>query len=190
MAIPVAEFEPVSFFVGDTVTWRKSLSDYPADQSWALSYFFQGPGFFSTAAAASGASHLVTIAAATTLGQVPGRYRLIGITTKASERATVYDGECLLGRNFAEDLAGFDTRSHARKCLEAIEAVLEGRASRSDLTYSIAGRQVGHYTLKELIEARDYWASKVLEEERQALIDAGQGPKHHIAVRFNNWRGN
>ena len=70
----ISLFEPRSFTAGDTVVWKRSLSDYPATASWVLSYTFNGPDKYAATAAASGDDFLVTLLAATTAVYLPGYY--------------------------------------------------------------------------------------------------------------------
>lgn len=183
MALPVATSEVLEFTKGDTVTWRVNYSDYPANDSWVLTYYLRGPANFSFVATADGPTHVVLVPAADTATYEIGRYLLVGLVSKGAERKQVYSGQVLVKEDWANQEAGFDPRSHARKCLDAIEAVLEGRATRSDQTYQVGGRSVSHYSFEELTKMRDYYLAEVAAEE--ALN--GPGNKY-IYARFREWR--
>ena len=44
MAITISETEPLDFYSGETVKWKRTdLSDYPAP-TWTLNYFLQKSG--------------------------------------------------------------------------------------------------------------------------------------------------
>ena len=61
--------EPESLVAGDTVTWQKTLSDYPASDGWVLSYrLINAAGNIDITSSASGDDHLVSVAATATAG--------------------------------------------------------------------------------------------------------------------------
>ena len=71
--------EPEQFRAGDTIKWKRSLSDYKASESWVLKYAFRGtPGVIDITSSASGDDHLVNEVAATTAAYSPGIYDVIG----------------------------------------------------------------------------------------------------------------
>ena len=182
--------EPTEFTAGETVKWRREdlTTHYPADE-WTLTYFIFGRrgNYDPIVATADGEEFGVTLSATVTATYVPGDYTLVGRVSKAGEVYPAYEGKLTVFQD-PSNIGGqtFDDRSHARKCLEAIEAVLEGRAGRADKSYQIAGRPVEHFTLKELIEARDVWAGKVASEEAAELVKQGKSNGRLIGIRFHN----
>ena len=80
MAEPKA-YEPEKLTSGVTWKWNKTLSDYPANESWYLVYYLRKNGATATScsATADGDTHLVTVAAATTAGYAAGVYDFISI---------------------------------------------------------------------------------------------------------------
>jgi hypothetical protein len=145
MTAPVPSREPDKLSAGTTWTWRRDdLSDYPANGGWSLSYAFAmlGAQFVVNGGmvVASGASFLVTVPVATTSPIVPGTYTW-GARV-ADGGGNVYEagrGRLLVLPSL---VAGADPRTHARKVLDAIEAAIEGRASRTDLQYEIGGQRL------------------------------------------------
>src|SRR4051812_12652543 len=115
------EIEPTSFIAGDTVSWTKSLSDYSAAEGWVLTYEFRGSVRKTVVCTADAAAHLATISAITSATFAPGVYYVTAFVTKATERYTVYQGRIQVQPNPAVGTSSFDGRSHARRCLEAIE---------------------------------------------------------------------
>ena len=66
--------EPKRITAGDSVTWTRSLSDYPASSGWVLSYaLINAAGKISITATASGADHLISVSATTSVGWAAGR---------------------------------------------------------------------------------------------------------------------
>ena len=63
-----------------------------------------------------------------------------------------------------------DPRSHAEKTLEAIEALIEGRATKDVQSYSIAGRSLTKMTVDELQRWRRYYQAQVLAQRGKGRV--------------------
>lgn len=182
MTIAIPTTEPIEVRAGDTVKWTRLLSDYPPS-IWTLSYALRGlPGEINITATDNGdGSHLVSVTPATTVAWKPGRYSWTAKVTNGSDVYTVDSGFVEILEDLSEISGAHDTRSHARKMLDALEAVLEGRASRSDTTYRLPdGRSLQNMTHLELRNEWIFWHAKVVQEERAA----GLRPGNRILVRF------
>lgn len=184
MSIPTTE--PVSFTSGDTVAWTRTLDDYPASSSWVLAYtFINGAARFTVTASASGADHAVSIAASTSAGYSPGAYTWQATVTKASERYTVGKGTCQVLPNL-EAASQYDTRTSARKALEAADLALATYGSKAYLQeYDINGRRQKFQTPGDFLAFRDKLRAEVRREENAERIAAGLAPRNQISVRFN-----
>lgn len=175
---------PASVNAGDTIQWTRSISDYPASSGWALSYvLINAAGKISISGSASGADFAVTVAAATSALWTPGTYDWREQVSKAGEVFTTGSGRITVAPSFATN-ATLDSRSAARRALEAIEAVLEGRASSAVAEYEIAGRRVKHIPVSELLVLRDRYAGMVAKEDAAANVAAGLPDRRRIYVRF------
>lgn len=167
---------------GDTAKWLRSLDDYPASQSWVLTYtLVSAAQRYTFTATASGNDHLVNVAAATTTTWAPGTYTWVARASKAGEVFTVGSGTMVVRPSFA---AAVDARSHARKVLEAIEAVLEGRASSEVAQYEIAGRSLRYIEPSELLKLRDRYRAEVAREDAAQRVAAGLPDQRRVFVRF------
>src|SRR4051812_4744628 len=91
--------EPKQFIAGDTVSWTKSLSDYPASSGWTLTYEFRSTKRHTVVCAPSGSDHLATIAAVDSATFAAGRYYVFAYATKAAERYSVWQGEIAVKAN-------------------------------------------------------------------------------------------
>jgi hypothetical protein len=175
--------EPSSVNAGDTWRWTRSLADYPASAGWALSYtLINASAKITVNASASGDDHAVTVAAATTAGYAAGTYDWRARVSKAGEVYTVGEGRLTVRNAFSA--ATFDARTHARKTLDAIEAVIEGRASSSTAEYTIAGRSLKHIPVADLLALRDKYRAEVLREDAAAAVAAGLPDRRRVFVRF------
>ncbi len=175
--------EPSSVNAGDTWRWTRSLADYPASAGWALSYtLINASAKITVNASASGDDHAVTVAAATTSGYAAGTYDWRARVSRAGEVYTVGEGRLTVRNAFSA--ATFDARTHARKTLDAIEAVIEGRASSSTAEYTIAGRSLKHIPMADLLALRDKYRAEVLREDAAAAVAAGLPDRRRVFVRF------
>lgn len=69
------------------------------------------------------------------------------------------------------------TQSHAEKVLQAIEAVIESRATKEQASIAIAGRQVQYIPLGELLRFRSEYKRLVQQEKIEAGLYQKTGQK-------------
>jgi hypothetical protein len=170
--------EPARIIAGDTAKWLKSLPDYLASDGWALSYELVSPANrYTFNATPDGDQFLVTVAATTTATWVAGSYAWRARVTRSGEVFTVGSGHINVDPSFA---AVGDARGHARRTLDAIEAVLENRASSATAEYQIAGRSLKYIPIPELLTLRDKYRQEVAREDAAGRL----GGSGRIYVRF------
>jgi len=167
MAATIPELEPVAFAAGDSLSWTKSLADYTIADGWSLAYYFRGNKLsaLDLTSTASGTLHLVSITTAQSAGLIAGDYSVEGYAVKTGERVRIYTGTIKVTPNFATLTAGDDTRSIARRTLDNIEAVIEGRASSSILNSTVNGTSLQRIPVADLLKLRDYYKTIVAGEE-------------------------
>jgi hypothetical protein len=181
MAATTLSAVPSSFYQGDTLDLLVELSDYSAADGWVLSYYFKNSGGnFSITSAASGAKHAFAEVAADTATWLPGVYAVVGKVTDGTSTHTVSTGQIEILRDLSTS-ENFDTRSHAKKCLDAINLVLEGKATRDVLQTTIAGQSIGRMSFNELLAAKAHYQDLVSGES----VSAGTKGRN-ILVRFGN----
>lgn len=175
--------EPVSIRAGDFLTWTKTLSDYPANDGWVLSYtLINASAKITITASASGADHLVSVAAATSAGYTAGSYSWMSRVTKGTEIYTVDTGSMQILPNLAA-LTTFDGRSHAKVMVEAIEAAIQGRASSVQLRMAINNRSIEYLSPTELIKWLSFYRAEVAKEaQAETIRKTGHNPRN-IGVR-------
>lgn len=183
MTAAIPQTEPASINAGDTIKWTRSLADHPADAGWALTYtFINAAGKFTVTATASGSDHLATLSATASAALLPGDYDWRAQASLAGEVYTVGSGRCTVNPSFGARV--LDTRSQARRTLQAIEDTLEGRAGSAVAEYEIAGRRLKNIPLPELLTLRDRLRQDVAREDAASAIAAGQQPRGRIQVRY------
>ena len=185
--VEVSRNEPVQLVAGDTWKWTRELVDYPASDGWTLHYYFRGPNdaAFDFAATPAGDDHAVTVAATDTQTYTAGGYDWQAFASKGGERYKVDQGRLTVEANFAAPGAGFDPRPHPRRVLAAIEAVIEGRATKDQENYSIAGRSLSRTPIADLLRLRDQYRAEVARLDDAADLAAGLPSKRSVFVRFS-----
>lgn len=177
MSSSIPTTEPASARAGDTWRWSRSLSDYPAP-TWSLTYtLFNAAGKVTIAASADDTDHLVDVAPAITAAYTAGRYDWVAHVSDGTDRHQVGAGSI----NVLPDLStvsNYDGRTHARKVLDSLNAVIEGRATDEDLdTVATAIGDRSHQKRPEiLMNWRKHYAALVASEDRAAAITNGDNP--------------
>lgn len=176
---------PTELVVGDTWEWSRDLADYSAADYTAKWYFENQDQAVSVTASASGASFAASVPASTTSTYKAGRlhWRLVLTAISGGARKSVETGWV----DFLPDPAvsgRVDHRSHARRTLEAIEAVLEGRASVDQMAVTLNGRSLSRTPLAELTAFHDRYRRLVRDEEQQEALAAGQASRRRILTRM------
>ena len=182
--------EPDTLVVGDRWVWRRDdlVSDYPLDE-YALEYRFTedstgNTNAFTIAATEAESTYLVEIASAVTASLTAADYQWAAfiIRSSDSQRVVVDQGRTEILPNLQNTTA--DLRSHAKKVLDAIEAVLENRASQDQMSYSIAGRSLSRMSIDDLMTFRNRYRAEYLREIKLARIKNKQDSGNTIKVRF------
>ena len=168
-----------SLIAGDTWEWTRSDPNYPTS-AWSVTYHFENSaGSFSATGTPDGNDHAFSIAASTTAGYKAGKYRWHARATSGATVKTIAVGWLTVKADIAA--AGkTDVRSWAQRTLDAVEATLEGRATRDQSAMSIAGRQVSRIPLPELMSLREKLRAEVRIEEQGAKAGLGR----NIRVRL------
>ena len=182
--------EPDTLVVGDRWGWRRDdlVSDYPLDE-YSLEYTFTedstgNTNAFTIAATEAESTYLVEIASAVTASLTAGDYQWAAFIIRSSDnqRVVIDQGRTEILPNLQNTTA--DLRSHAKKVLDAIEAVLENRASQDQMSYSIAGRSLSRMSIDDLMTFRNRYRAEYLREIKLARIKNKQDSGNTIKVRF------
>jgi len=178
--------EPSTIIAGDTWQWsRRDLSDYPAS-SWTLEYYLlKADKQIKITAAADGDYFKIVIAASTTAAYPAGVYRWNAYVSKDTERYKVDEGTIEIKPNYAAQTTGYDTRTHIKKVLDAIEAVIEGRATQDHLSYTAPnGVSFNKMAPEELIRWWSFYKQQYQRELDAEKIRNGLVTSKKILTRF------
>tara|TARA_R110002020_G_scaffold232588_1_gene444092 strand:+ start:3438 stop:4037 length:600 start_codon:yes stop_codon:yes gene_type:complete len=186
------EYPPEEFVAGDYLAWKNTslVSDYPV-ASYALTYdaSFEGTKIAITALEDAGPpeAYYVEVGAAVTALYTPGTYvwsAFITDSSDATKRIQVDYGTWTVTPNLAVSTA--DPRSHNEIILDALEALLETRATVDQASYSIAGRSLSRMDVDDLLRWKAIYTWRVRREVQLERIRNGQRPGNTIDVRFVN----
>lgn len=169
---------PTRAYAGDTIQWQRLNGSYYPTAGWSIEVTLRNAGAVHTfQSAPAGLAHVLTITPAQSSLLDEGSWSLLETYTNGIDRFTG-------AQNTIQILPSLtlpaDNRTHARKVLDAIEAVIVGTASSSTSEMTIAGRTLKHIPPRELLDLRDRYKQEVLQEERAA----GQGKSTRVYVRF------
>lgn len=131
------------------------------------------------------ANFLLTVASATTAAWPAVAYTWVLQASRGSERTTLATGTTtVMPDPAAVSTLPIDTRSTARKALDAIDAYLANPANLAAASYTIAGRTLSRFPRAELMAERGKWQAEVAREEAAARLAAGGVDPRRIYVRF------
>lgn len=161
---------------------RACLPAYPAGV-WTLQLVLRGPAVIDLAAVADGVNHVFSAPASTTTGWGAGRYWYSVRATDGVAKHEVESGHVEITPDLANASAGFDGRSHARIVLDAINAVIEKRATLDQERYRINNRELYRTPLGDLLKLRSEYERKVAREDAKARGQAAFGKQVKVHMR-------
>jgi len=196
LTLSIPNVEPDQITQGDYIQWKRSLGDFPASDSWILSYNFVTDGDQqSTSGQADGDDHLLTLTTGESAVFTVARYRFQAHVEKGAERYTLNGqgslpyvaGEFDVLQDFATATTGFDFRTPAKQAFDDLEAAIIAHvASKATIgTYSIAERSVSFNSLDELISMRDRYRDIVRREEEAERLKQGKSHSGVIKVEMS-----
>lgn len=173
---------PRNITIGDTVAWTEDLPEYPASASWVLTYSFTSPlAKFASDHAVNGDEHDISI---DTTGLEIGRYLYAKTVTDGVSRFTLEKGYVEVEPDLFADTIGVDRRRYAEIALTNIEAVLQGKATQDQTSYSLNGRALSRYSPDELNAWRASLRREVSDLKQQSRRKAGGKSHSNVRVRF------
>ncbi len=157
---------PSSFNAGESVTYRRSVSDYPAP-TWTLTLYLVGETGTSKAATQDGADHIVTLTGTNTANLKPGHYRWFERVTNGTQTLDTGSGHVVIGLNPAL-AAVTDGRAWDEQCLVAVRAAIKASLESGVQQFSLFGRAVQKYSLAELREMESDLVGRVADRKAAA----------------------
>lgn len=158
---------PETISAGISLRFDVSLSAYPVD-TWTAALHVRGANVIDLTATVVDGVFRFEIPAATSAAYVAGPH---AYSLRLSNGATVAEAEAgslSIAANLASAAAGFDSRTHAQKTLDAIEAVIAQRATMDQMRYRINNRELERTPIADLLKLRATYRAEVAREQRAA----------------------
>jgi hypothetical protein len=185
----IPEFEPQIITAGESLSWKKKLEVYPAGDGWTLTYYFRGAGpGFNAVATADGDAYSVSVAASSTTSMSAGVYTWEAWLSHTDGRAVMVDSGHVDVRGSLKSVSTsttVDDRSEVKKILDAIDAMVLGKATLDQQSYQIAGRQLVRIPINDLLSLRTRYAQLYNRELRAEKIREGAPFFKNIHTRFD-----
>ena len=172
--------EPKEIIAGFQYSWKETLSNYPADDGWSLKYKgLNASGNIEINAAADGSEYLITLTPAATAAYTAGTYQFYKYVEHPDGQK--YQISTITIDVLTNPIAAntLDTRTHARKMFEALEALELGRADKVQKSFSIAGRAIEYLSPEEIIKWKNHYKRIMMTEE-------GNPPVRRRLVRLDD----
>jgi hypothetical protein len=183
--------EPREIVKGERIEWTRSLADYPASE-WTLKYRFRNTGTgVNVTCTADGDTFVADLTAAlsgafTVLGKVQWQ-AWIEETATPTNTFVVDQGEATIVAGFPDSTAAVDTRSTAKKIVDAIDAAMLTSAGSDVIEYEVetpAGRRRVKKSRDAAMAERKYYAAIVSRENHAARVKNGGPFAKPVRVRM------
>lgn len=175
---------PEKISAGDSIAWKKSLSNFAADDGWQLTYALTTTDNQITFnASADGADHLVELDNTDTADWQPGTYMFQAIAVKGTETQTIDRGMV----EILPDLMAATSGSALPHCFvmrDALRATSEGKATVDQLSLSINNRSISSYSPSEVREWLKDYEIQCIEYERRLRAERGKPTGRQIKSKF------
>lgn len=186
---------PSTLRAGDTLRWRHdagtdSLGNAIDSSTWTLTTYLRtntASEGATVVGVAYGTGWESTLAAATTADFIAGEWFWQAIATSGSEKVTLGAGQLqvLAPLDYSGTPGAFDGRSQLEQDLDAVQAAIRALISGGAVKqYSIAGRSLTKYELKDLLALESQLKAQVKREQAAQLQANGLGNPHNLFVRF------
>lgn len=171
------------FRSGDSFLLEFDLDAYPASEGWTLEYSLRGPSAIDVSGSIQSDLYQVSADPETTNDWAVGDYLAFVVVSLGSQKATIELGKTTILPSLT-GLAPFDTRSHVKKVLDALESLLESKASKDVDNYTIANRSLTKLSPDELLKWQKYYRSRYVKEQNDLAIQTGNPPKNRVLASF------
>ncbi len=158
---------PARISAGLTLDLTLTVTAYPPPD-WTLTLVLRGKGIIDLTSVVNGAAHRISVSPGVTAGWTPGFYNYELRASDGSDIVRIESGRLEILPDLMAQAEGYDGRGHAQRVLDAIEAVIEGRASKSERRYRINNRELEQTSIEELLMLRSRYREYVRQERAAA----------------------
>lgn len=186
-------FEPEVIVAGDNVQWTRVFDDYDP-VNYTLSYALMPTSGLTIKFAAGNQgdnkTFLVSVPGSTTETWVPspqGSPYLwqAYMTDGSANRTTLFGGRMVIKPDFATAPVA-DYRSTITITLANLYAVVQGKATSDQQSYTIRGRSLSRMQPKEILDWIDFYEELQAREIRREAIAQGRPNKGRLVAHFND----
>lgn len=157
-------------------------SGHPAT-AWTAQLLLRGPKSIDVPATIDGDSVVIRANAAVTAAWPAGDYWYSLRATNGDDAAELVSGQITIMPDLAAATDGYDGKTHARRTLDAIEAVIEKRASMDQERYRINNRELYRTPIADLLKLRDLYRLEVAREDQAQRGKNPFGRKVRVSLR-------
>jgi hypothetical protein len=175
---------PATLSSGDTLTGSLEALGYSPADGWAGQLVVIGAARKTVSLTASGSAFVCDQSTAT---WAAGAYTLALVLTKGASRVSFPAGALTVMADVLDGgTTAFDTRTDARKRLDALQAAWGRYTETRELAseYEVAGRRMKFQTVADLVTAIEFAKREVAAEDAAAAIAAGRAPAGRFQVRM------
>lgn len=161
----MANTTPTQIIAGDTLQIDYSSSTYTNAAGYLVYLKLRGAADIDlTSSAIDDTTFRISATAAATAAYTAGFYNYVVYVSDGTNQYTLEQGTVEIKQRFDLSTSPVTTSTHARTVLAAVEAVIEGRATKDQESYSIAGRSLSRTPISDLLTLRDYYKERVMKE--------------------------
>ena len=164
---------------GETKTQLVSFDGF-APPTYDVRYDFSvGTGRFGAACTDTGTGYRLTLSTALTESAEPGQYVYVASAIDAAGNSTVVD------RGVVALLPNPTRITYAQRCLAAIRARIEGRATADQLTMQMGDVILAYMTPPQLLEWQNVFEQRCASEHNAAKAATGKaGASYRVFTEF------
>lgn len=172
----ISEVWPSQIMAGDTLKFRIPKGDYEPSTDTVNVYISNHINTYNFSSTEDGDYFLFNVPYTDTQNYQAGDYFLqASVTNESGERYLFAYLELIIHPSLQYGNA--DPRSHVKKVLDSIEALLEGKVLKDAQVYEIAGRRLEKIPIPELLS---------LQKQYKRKYDIERGVSNKVKVR-SSW---
>ncbi|MCP3940512.1 MAG: hypothetical protein GY710_03405 [Desulfobacteraceae bacterium] len=148
---------------GTTFNLKFQLDKFPASE-WSASLMMRGASNIDIVATSKENHFEFNISSNHTAKWVAGYYWCCLRISKNDIHHQVEENTVLIKQDLTQVSKAFDGRNHIQKVLDAIEAVIEGRANKDQESYAINNRQLKRTPIADLLKLRNCYKQELSQQ--------------------------
>lgn len=165
---------PEQIFAGATLEFSESISEYPASASCYVSYILiNSANRIVITSTPDGTDHKFLVPSSSTASFVAGTYSYQKVVYSGTDVIVLRQGQATVTPLFA-GVSTHDNRTFAERMVEAIEAVLENRATMTQSSITYKNRTLQNTPYTELIQALSIFKMQVQQEQNLLKLKNGE----------------